>query len=72
MRVHEWCHEVFRVLNAKVPVEICIFTRRDLAFRCGIYTNFGTWHFTRDGIVTFTRDIVVLTKLNNRQDSSCL
>ena len=28
--------------------------------------------FTHDGIVTFPRDMVVLTKLNNWQDSSCL
>ena len=54
------------------PVEICISTRRDVAFRCGIYTRRGTWHFTRNEIVTFTHDMVVLTKLNNRQDSSCL
>ena len=55
----------------KFPVEICISTRRDVAFR-RIYTRRGTWYFTRDGIVTFTRDMVVLIKLNNWQDSSCL
>ena len=56
------------------PVEIQISTRRDVAFRRGVYrdTRRGTWHFTRDGIVTFTRDVVVLTKLNNWQDSICL
>ena len=54
------------------PVEIQISTRRDMAFRRGIYMRRGTWHFTRDGIVTFTRDVVVLTKLNNWQDSICL
>ena len=54
------------------PVEIQISTRRDVAFRRGIYMRHGTWHFTRDGIVTFTRDVVVLTKLNNWQDSICL
>ena len=54
------------------PVEICISTRRDVAFRHGIYMRRVTWHFTRDGIVTITRDMVVLTKLNNRQDSSGL
>ena len=53
-------------------VEICISTRRDVAFRRGIYTRRSTWHFTCDGIVTFTCDMVVLTKLNNWQDSSCL
>ena len=47
----------------KFPVEICISMRRDVAFRRGIYTRRGTWHFTHDGIVTFTRDMVVLTKL---------
>ena len=26
------------------PVEICILTRRDMAFRRGIYTRCGTWH----------------------------
>ena len=36
-------------------VEIQISTRRDVAFRRGIYMRRGTWHFTRDGIMTFTR-----------------
>ena len=54
------------------PVEIQISTTRDVAFRRGIYMRRGTWHFTRDGIVTFTHDVVVLTKLNNWQDSICL
>ena len=39
MRVHEWCHEVFHMSNAKVSLEICI-------------PQDETWHsdvvFTRD------------------------
>ena len=60
MRGHAWCHAVFRVSNAKV-------SRGNTDFH-------KMWHvaFTRNRIMTFTRDVVVLTKLNNQQDSSCL
>ena len=51
--------QYFACQMPKFLVEIQISTTRDVAF-------------THDGIVTFTRDVVVLTKLNNRQDSSCL
>ena len=53
----------------KFLVEIQISTRRYVAL-----PRDETWHvaFTRDGIMTFTCNVVVLTKLNNRQDSSCL
>ena len=51
---------------------------RDETWHChdmrhGIYTRL-TWHvaFTCDGIMTFAHDVVVLTMLNNQQDSSCL
>ena len=41
--------------------------------RRGIYARYDVHvAFTRDGIMTFTCDVIVLTKLNNRQDSSCL
>ena len=72
MRAHAWCHAVFRVSNAYVSRGNTDFheTRR------GIETWYlhETWHvaFTRDGIMTFTHGVVMLTKLNNRQDSSCL
>ena len=50
---------------------------RDETWQChemrrGIYTRRGTWHLHAIEGVTFTRDVVVLTKLNNRQASSCL
>ena len=69
MCVHMWCHAVFRMSNAKFPVEIQISMRQDVEL-----PRDEMWHvaFTRDGIVTFTRDVVMLTKLNNRKNSSCL
>ena len=62
----------FACQMSEFPVEIQISTRSDVAFRRGIYTRCGTWDFARDGIMTFTRDVVVLTKLNNWQDLICL
>ena len=64
-REHAWCHAVFRVLIPKIAVEIYISTRRDVAFTRDV-------EFTRDGNVTLSRDEVVLTKLGNWQDSTCL
>ena len=59
----------------KFPVEICISTRRDVALpRDETWYFHETWYvaFPHDGIVTFTRNVAVLTKLNYRQDSSGL
>ena len=53
----------------KFLVEIQISTRQDVALPRDKMWDVA---FTRDGIVILTRDMVVLTKLNNRQDSSCL
>ena len=67
--------QYFACQMPKFPMEIQISTRRDMALprdeTCYLHEM---WHvaFTRDGIMTFTRDVVVLTKLNNQQDSSCL
>ena len=86
MCVHAWCHAVFRMLIAKVCRGIYISKRRDMALPRvsvhGVYVTrlVFTRHvefirdveFTRDGNVTFSRDAVVLTKLSNWQDSSCL
>ena len=55
----------FACQMSEFPVEIQISMRQDVAFRRGIYTRRGTWDFARNGIVTFTRDVVLLTKLNN-------
>ena len=38
---------------------------QDMEFTCNM-------EFTRNGNATFSRDAVVLTKLSNWQDSSCL
>ena len=61
--------QYFACQMPKFLVKIQISTRRDVAL-----PRDETWHvaFTRDGIVIFTRDVVMLTNLNNRQDSSCL
>ena len=69
-REHAWCHAVFRVLIPKIAVEIYISTRRDVALPRVVFTR--DVEFTRDGNVTFSRDEVVLTKLGNWQDSTCL
>ena len=69
-RVHtRGATQYFACQMPKFLVEIQISMRRDVAL-----PRDKTWHmaFTRDGIVAFTRNVVVLTKLNNRQDSSCL
>ena len=49
---------------------IYISTKRDVALPQVVFTQ--DVEFTRDGNVTFSRDAVVLTKLSNWQDSSCL
>ena len=83
MRGHAWCQAVFRVSNAKISRGNTDFheMKRGIATRWNVALPWDetwylhqTWHvaFTRDRIVIFTRDVVVLTKLNNRQDSSCL
>ena len=51
----------------KFPVVFCISMRCDVASSRVVLTQDVA--FTRDGIVTFP---VVLTKLNNWQDPSCL
>ena len=69
-RVHtRGATQYFACQMPKFLVEIQISTRRDMAL-----PRDETWHvaFTQDGIVTFTRNVVMLTKLNNHQDSSCL
>ena len=75
-REHAWCHAVFRVLIPKIAVEIYISTRRDVALPRVVFTRDVAFtrdvEFTRDGNVTFSRDEVVLTKLGNWQDSTCL
>ena len=66
-RVHtRGAMQYFACQMPKFLVEIQISTRRDVAL-----PRDETWHvaFTRDGIVTFTRDMVVLTNLNNRNKS---
>ena len=76
MREHAWCHAVFRVLIPKISVEIYISTRRDVALPRVVFTRDVAFtrdvEFTRDGNVTFSQDKVVLTKLGNWQDSTCL
>ena len=57
----------------KFPVEICVFTRQDMALpRDETWYLHETWDLHGNGIMTFPCDVVVLTKLNNWQDSSCL
>ena len=59
----------------KFPMEILISTRQDVVSpRDDTWYLHETWHvaITRNRIVKFTRNVVVLTKLNNLQDSSRL
>ena len=58
------------MLIAKVCRGIYISTRRDVALPQVVFTR--DVEFTRDGNMTFSRDVVVLTKLSNWQDSSCM
>ena len=44
--------------------------RRDVALPRVVFTQ--DMEFTRDGNMTFSRDKVVLTKLGNWQDLTCL
>ena len=75
MRGHSWCHTVFCVLIAKVCRGIYISTRRVVELPRVVFTRdmelTRDVEFTRDGNVTFSQDVVVLTKLSNWQDSSC-
>ena len=68
--LYAWCHTVFRVLIPKICREIYISTRHDMALPRVVFTR--DVEFTRDGNVTFSRDEVVLIKLSNWQDSTCL
>ena len=62
--------QYFMCQMPKFPVVFCISTRCDVALPRVVFTR--DMAFTNDGIMTFLRDMVVLTKLNNLQDSSCL
>ena len=67
--------QYFTCQMPKFPMEIQISTGQDVALpRDETWNLRETWHvaFTHDRIVTCTCDVVVLTKLNNQQDSSCL
>ena len=80
--IYAWCHTVFHMLIAKVCHGIYISTRRDMAlpqvvftrdmeFTCNVEFTCNM-EFTCDRNVIFSWDPVVLTKLSNWQDSSCL
>ena len=53
-----------------------ISTRRDVTLPRVVFTRdmefIRDMEFTSDGNVTFSQDVVVLTKLSNWQDLSCL
>ena len=70
-RGHAWYHTLFRVSNAKVSCGNLYFheTRHGIAMRRDVVFTRDV-AFTCNGIMTFPCDMVVLTKLNNRQDSS--
>ena len=61
---------VFRVLIAKVCHGIYISIRRGMALPLVVFTR--DVEFKDDGNITFSQDTVVVTKLSNWQDSSCL
>ena len=71
--LHLWYHTVFHVLIAVKSI-----FPRDIKWHCHEWYLHETWNlyanvvFTRDGNVTFSHKAVVLTKLSNWQDLSCL
>ena len=62
--------QYFACQMPKFPVVFYISMRHDVALPGVVFTQEVA--FTHDGIVTFPHHMVVLTKLNNWQDLSCL
>ena len=60
--LHAWYHAVFRVVCRGIYIST----------RCDVELLTQGMEFTHNGNVTFSQDVVVLTKLSNWQDSSCL
>ena len=67
---------ISRVDSQNFRGNLYLSTRRDVALPRVVFTRDVAFtrdvEFTRDGNVTFSRDEVVLTKLGNWQDSTCL
>ena len=60
--LHAWCHAVFHMLLPKICRGIYISTRHDVTLPQVVFTH--NVEFAHNGNVTFSRGVVVLTKLS--------